>query len=64
LRGGSIGGLGAPRLSRVVEARRERKVEAARAGDLSQLELALAFYRSVDAERFVREGEALLAASA
>jgi class 3 adenylate cyclase/tetratricopeptide (TPR) repeat protein len=40
------------------------RLEAARAGDLSQLEPALAFYRSVDAERFVREGEALLDASA
>jgi ATP/maltotriose-dependent transcriptional regulator MalT len=37
---------------------------AARAGDLSQLEPALAFYRSVGATRFVREGEYLRAASA
>jgi class 3 adenylate cyclase/tetratricopeptide (TPR) repeat protein len=36
---------------------------AARTGDLSQLEPALAFYRSVGATRFVREGESILAAA-
>ena len=40
------------------------RLAAARAGDLSQLEPALAFYRSVGAARFVREGESLLAESA
>ena len=40
------------------------RLAAARAGDLTQLEPALAFYRSVGATRYVREGEALLAASA
>jgi class 3 adenylate cyclase/tetratricopeptide (TPR) repeat protein len=40
------------------------RLVAARAGDLAQLERALAFYRSVRAARFVREGESLLAASA
>ncbi len=40
------------------------RLAAARAGDLSQLEPALAFYRSVGATRYVREGESLLAASA
>jgi tetratricopeptide (TPR) repeat protein len=40
------------------------RLAAARAGDFSQLEPALAFYRSVGATRFVREGESLLAASA
>jgi tetratricopeptide (TPR) repeat protein len=40
------------------------RMEAARAGDLTQLEPALAFYRSVGATRYVREGESLLAASA
>jgi hypothetical protein len=29
-----------------------------------QLRLALAFFRSVDATRYIREGEALLAATA
>ena len=40
------------------------RLVAARAGDLAQLEPALAFYRSVGATRYVREGESLLAASA
>ena len=40
------------------------RLAAARAGDLAQLEPALAFYRSVGATRYVREGESLLAASA
>ncbi|MGE5275298.1 MAG: ATP-binding protein [Verrucomicrobiota bacterium] len=40
------------------------RLAAARAGDLGQLEPALAFYRSVGATRYVREGESLLAASA
>jgi tetratricopeptide (TPR) repeat protein len=40
------------------------RLAAARAGDLSQLERALAFYRSVGAARYVREAEALLAATA
>ena len=40
------------------------RLSAARAGDLTQLEPALAFYRSVGATRYVREGESLLAASA
>jgi hypothetical protein len=40
------------------------RLSAARAGDLGQLERALAFYRSVGATRYVREGESLLAASA
>jgi tetratricopeptide (TPR) repeat protein len=40
------------------------RLAAARAGDLSQLERALAFYRSVGATRYLREGETLLAASA
>ena len=39
------------------------RLSAARAGDLGQLEPALAFYRSVGATRYVREGESLLAAS-
>ena len=40
------------------------RLAAARLGDLGQLELALAFYRSVGATRYVSEGESLLAASA
>ena len=40
------------------------RLSAARGGDLGQLERALAFYRSVGATRYVREGESLLAASA
>ena len=40
------------------------RLAAARSGDLAQLEPALAFYRSVGATRYVREGESLLAASA
>jgi class 3 adenylate cyclase/tetratricopeptide (TPR) repeat protein len=40
------------------------RLAAARAGDLTQLEPALAFYRSVGASRYVREGEQLLSASA
>jgi class 3 adenylate cyclase/tetratricopeptide (TPR) repeat protein len=40
------------------------RLAAARAGEHTQLEPALAFYRSVGAKRYVREGEALLAASA
>jgi class 3 adenylate cyclase/tetratricopeptide (TPR) repeat protein len=40
------------------------RLSAARAGELPQLEPALAFYRSVAAARYVREGESLLAASA
>jgi class 3 adenylate cyclase len=38
------------------------RLSAARAGDLAQLEPALAFYRSVGATRYIREGESLLAA--
>jgi hypothetical protein len=40
------------------------RLAATRAGDLSQLEPALAFYRSVGATRYVRECELLLPASA
>jgi hypothetical protein len=40
------------------------RLEAARAGHLAQLEPALAFYRSVGAERYVRECESLLATPA
>jgi class 3 adenylate cyclase len=40
------------------------RLAAARAGDVGQLERALAFYRSVGATRYVREGESLVAASA
>jgi class 3 adenylate cyclase len=40
------------------------RLVAARAGDLAQLAPALAFYRSVGATGYVREGESLLAASA
>ncbi len=40
------------------------RLVAARRGDLDQLERALGFYRSVGASRYVREGEALLAATA
>jgi hypothetical protein len=40
------------------------RLAAARAGDLRQLEAVLAFYRSVRATRYVREGESLPAASA
>jgi class 3 adenylate cyclase/tetratricopeptide (TPR) repeat protein len=39
------------------------RLAAARAGDIAQLETALRFYRSVDATRYVREGESLLAAA-
>ena len=39
------------------------RLEAARDGDLSQLEPALAFYRSVGATRYLREAESLLATS-
>jgi tetratricopeptide (TPR) repeat protein len=39
------------------------RLAAARAGDLDHLEPALAFYRSVGAERYVRECESLIAAS-
>lgn len=39
------------------------RLSAARAGDLGQLEPALAFYRSVGSTRYVREGESLLAAA-
>ncbi len=40
------------------------RLAAARAGDLTQLEPALALYRSVGATRYMREGESLLAATA
>ena len=40
------------------------RLSAARDSDLAQLEPALAFYRSVGATRYVREGESLLGASA
>jgi len=40
------------------------RLRAGQAGDREQLQRALAFYRSVGATRYVREGEALLAASA
>ena len=40
------------------------RLEAARAGDLTQLEPALAFYRSVGATRYLQEGESLMAVSA
>ena len=40
------------------------RLRAAHEGHREQLERALAFYRSVGASRYVREGEALLAASA
>jgi class 3 adenylate cyclase/tetratricopeptide (TPR) repeat protein len=53
-----LGGIGA------VSSEAFCRLTAARAGDLAQLEPALAFYRSVGAERYVREGEALLPASA
>src|SRR5581483_1922972 len=39
------------------------RLVAARRGDLEQLEPALAFYRSVGASRYVREGESLLGAT-
>jgi class 3 adenylate cyclase/tetratricopeptide (TPR) repeat protein len=53
-----LGGIGA------VNSEAYCRLAAARAGNLSQLESALAFYRKVGATRFVREGESLLAASA
>ena len=40
------------------------RLRAGQAGDREQLERALGFYRSVGATRYIREGEALLAASA
>ena len=40
------------------------RLKAAEAGDLAELEPALAFWRSVGATRYIREGEALLAATA
>ena len=52
---GTIGAISSEAYCRLV---------AARAGDLGQLEPALAFYRSVGATRYVREGESILAASA
>jgi hypothetical protein len=43
----------------------EKSLRAGRRGEADvQLEQALAFYRSVGATRYVREGESLLAASA
>jgi tetratricopeptide (TPR) repeat protein len=53
-----LGGIGA------VSSEAFCRLAAARDGDLAQLEPALAFYRSVGADRYVREGESLLAASA
>jgi class 3 adenylate cyclase/tetratricopeptide (TPR) repeat protein len=53
-----LGGIGA------VSSEAFCRLTAARAGDLGQLEPALAFYRSVGATRFVREAESLLAVSA
>ena len=52
-----LGGIGA------VASEAFCRLSAARAGDPSQLEPALAFYRSVDATRYVREAESLLATS-
>jgi class 3 adenylate cyclase/tetratricopeptide (TPR) repeat protein len=40
------------------------RLAAARAGDLSQLDSALGFYRSVGATWYLRQGESILAASA
>jgi hypothetical protein len=40
------------------------RLAAARAGDVTQLEPALRFYRSVGGTRYVRECESLVAASA
>jgi hypothetical protein len=40
------------------------QLRAGEAGDRELLERALAFYRSVGAVRYIREGEALLAATA
>jgi class 3 adenylate cyclase len=40
------------------------RLSAAREGDLTQLERALVFYRSVGAKRYIREGESILGASA
>jgi ATP/maltotriose-dependent transcriptional regulator MalT len=40
------------------------RLAAARAGDLTQLEPALEFYRSVGATWYLRQGESILAASA
>ena len=54
----SLGGIGA------VASEAYCRLAAARAGDLRQLEPALAFHRSVRATGYVREGESLLAASA
>jgi class 3 adenylate cyclase len=53
-----LGGIGA------VNSEAFCRLAAARAGDLAQLEAALAFYRSVGATRYIREGEALLASTA
>jgi class 3 adenylate cyclase/tetratricopeptide (TPR) repeat protein len=53
-----LGGIGA------VASEAFCRLSAARDGDLSQLEPALAFYRSVGATRYVRECELLLPASA
>jgi class 3 adenylate cyclase/tetratricopeptide (TPR) repeat protein len=52
-----LGGIGA------VSSEAFCRLGAARAGGLAQLEPALAFYRSVGATRYVREGESLLATS-
>jgi class 3 adenylate cyclase/tetratricopeptide (TPR) repeat protein len=54
----TLGGIGA------VTSEAYCRLAAARAGDLTQLEPALSFYRSVGATRYVREAESLLAASA
>jgi hypothetical protein len=40
------------------------RLAAARAGDLTQLEPALEFYRSVGATWYLRQGESLIPASA
>ena len=53
-----LGGIGA------VASEAYCRLAAARAGRLDQIERALAFYRSVGANRHVREGESLLATSA
>jgi class 3 adenylate cyclase/tetratricopeptide (TPR) repeat protein len=52
-----LGGIGA------VASQAFCRLSAARGGDHSQLDAALAFYRSVGATRYLREGESLLATS-
>ena len=59
--------VGAAEICAAIGARTDEaymRLVAGRAGDAEELERALAFYRSVGATRYVRQGEALLAASA